>query len=111
MGHPRQNEVSMQLPTWKLCIHTARQANPWFAGRFLYPSQEVSKVSHIVIITAEARDPVAISTACRRLKLPEPTSAKTKLLSGEVTQTLPIIDQGNGADGKDGRDERSLSAP
>ena len=41
-------------------------------------------MSHIVTIKTEVRDRVAVIAACRRLKLPEPTSGKTTLFSGEV---------------------------
>jgi len=41
-------------------------------------------LSHIVTIKTEVRDATAVRTACQRLKLPEPTSGKVKLFSGEV---------------------------
>jgi len=42
-------------------------------------------LSHIVTIKTEVRDAIAVRSACQRLKLPEPTSGKVKLFSGEVT--------------------------
>jgi hypothetical protein len=41
-------------------------------------------VSHIVQIQTEVRDPVAIRSACERLKLPAPTQGSHRLFSGEV---------------------------
>ena len=42
-------------------------------------------MSHIVEIKTEVRDPVAIRTACRRLKLPEPVEGVHRLFGGEVS--------------------------
>ena len=42
-------------------------------------------MSHIVEIETEVRDPVAIRTACRRLKLPEPVEGTHRLFAGEVS--------------------------
>ncbi len=41
-------------------------------------------MSHIVTVKTEVRDATAVRAACQRLKLPEPTSGKVKLFSGEV---------------------------
>ncbi|MCC9606222.1 DUF1257 domain-containing protein [Blastopirellula sp. JC732] len=38
-------------------------------------------MSHIVFIQTEVRDPVAIRSACDRLRLPEPVFGRTKLFS------------------------------
>jgi hypothetical protein len=43
-----------------------------------------TKVSHIVTLQTECRDPVAIRAACQRLSLPEPVQGKIKLFSNEV---------------------------
>ncbi|HWE35746.1 MAG TPA: hypothetical protein VG406_04175 [Isosphaeraceae bacterium] len=45
-------------------------------------------MSHIVTIEAEARDPVAVAAACRRLGLSEPVMGATKLFDGEATGLL-----------------------
>ena len=42
-------------------------------------------MSHIVSIQTEVRDPVAIRSACDRLKLPEPVFGKVKLFSSSET--------------------------
>lgn len=42
-------------------------------------------MSHIVQIQTEVRDPVAISAACERLKLPQPVQGTFKLFSSEAT--------------------------
>ncbi|MEW4490902.1 DUF1257 domain-containing protein [Thalassoglobus sp. JC818] len=42
-------------------------------------------MSHIVSIQTEVRDPVAIRSACDRLKLPEPVFGKAKLFSSSAT--------------------------
>ena len=42
-------------------------------------------MSHIVDIATQVRDPLAVTAACRRLRLPEPVRGKTKLFSGEAT--------------------------
>jgi len=42
-------------------------------------------MSHIVSIQTEIRDPVAIRSACCRLKLPEPVFEKVNLFSSQVT--------------------------
>jgi len=42
-------------------------------------------LSHIVSIQTEVRDPVAIRSACDRLKLPEPVFGQTKLFSSSAT--------------------------
>lgn len=42
-------------------------------------------MSHIVSIQTEVRDPVAIRSACDRLKLPEPVFGQTKLFSSSAT--------------------------
>ena len=41
-------------------------------------------MSHVVTISTQIRDPVAVQAACRRLGLPEPVQGKAKLFSGEV---------------------------
>jgi hypothetical protein len=50
--------------------------------------REIRIVSHIVTITTEVRDPIAVASACRRLGLPEPVHGTTKLYSGESTGML-----------------------
>jgi hypothetical protein len=45
-------------------------------------------VSHIVTIKTEARDPVAITAACRRLGLTEPVQGTTRLFEGEASGLL-----------------------
>ncbi|QDT33959.1 DUF1257 domain-containing protein [Thalassoglobus polymorphus] len=42
-------------------------------------------MSHIVSIQTEVRDPVAIRSACDRLKLPEPVFGQVKLFSNSAT--------------------------
>lgn len=42
-------------------------------------------MSHIVQIQTEVRDPVAVTSACHRLKLPEPVQDTFKLFSSEAT--------------------------
>ena len=42
-------------------------------------------MSHIVQITTQVRDPVAVAATCRRLNLPQPVHGTVKLFSGEVT--------------------------
>lgn len=42
-------------------------------------------MSHIVQIQTEIRDPVALSSACHRLGLPEPVHETVKLFSSEAT--------------------------
>jgi len=42
-------------------------------------------MSHIVQIQTEVRDPVAVRSACERLKLPPPTQGTFKLFSSEAT--------------------------
>ena len=42
-------------------------------------------MSHIVQIQTEIRDPVAIRSACGRLRLPEPVFGETKLFSSSAT--------------------------
>ena len=41
-------------------------------------------MSHIVQIQTEVRDPIAIRSACDRLKLPAPTQGSHRLFSGKV---------------------------
>jgi hypothetical protein len=41
-------------------------------------------LSHIVQIQTEVRDAAAVSAACRRLKLAQPTEGTTQLFSGKV---------------------------
>ena len=45
-------------------------------------------MSHIVSIKTEVRDPVAISSSCRRLGLPEPVHGTAKLFEGHATGLL-----------------------
>ncbi len=45
-------------------------------------------MSHVVTVKTEVRDPVAISAACRRLGLPEPTYGMANLFEGEATGLL-----------------------
>jgi hypothetical protein len=42
-------------------------------------------MSHIVEIKTEIRDPVAVTAACRRLKLDTPVQGTTRLFSQDVT--------------------------
>lgn len=42
-------------------------------------------MSHIVTITTEIRDPVALRSSCRRLELDEPVHQTVKLFSAEAT--------------------------
>ena len=42
-------------------------------------------MSHIVKITTQVRDPVAVAATCRRLDLSPPVHGTVKLFSGEVT--------------------------
>lgn len=42
-------------------------------------------MSHVVTISTQARDPVALSAACSRLSLPLPTVGTAKLFSTEAT--------------------------
>ena len=42
-------------------------------------------MSHIVSIQTEVRDPVAIRSACKRLKLPEPEYGEVKLFTSSAT--------------------------
>ncbi|MCC9608561.1 DUF1257 domain-containing protein [Blastopirellula sp. JC732] len=41
-------------------------------------------MSHIVRIQTEVRDPVAVSAACERLKLPQPSQGVFKLFSAQA---------------------------
>src|SRR3954447_16965350 len=50
--------------------------------------EEDTRVSHIVTIEAEARDPAAVAAACRRLGLPEPVAGTAKLFEGEASGLL-----------------------
>lgn len=45
-------------------------------------------MSHIVQIETKMHDPLAISTACRRLALKEPVEGAARLFSGSVTGLL-----------------------
>ncbi len=42
-------------------------------------------MSHIVSITTQVRDPVAVAAACRRLGLAEPVEGTARLYAGEAT--------------------------
>src|SRR5476651_511320 len=42
-------------------------------------------MSHIVTIKTQVRDPIAIQSACERLKLPAPVFGKARLFTAEVT--------------------------
>ncbi|MCA9124981.1 MAG: DUF1257 domain-containing protein [Planctomycetaceae bacterium] len=42
-------------------------------------------MSHIVTITTEIRDPIALQASCRRLRLDEPVFKTVKLFSDEAT--------------------------
>ena len=42
-------------------------------------------MSHIVTITTQIRDPIALNSACTRLSLPLPTIGTAKLFSTEAT--------------------------
>jgi hypothetical protein len=46
------------------------------------------RVSHIVEIRTEVRDPAAVAAACRRLSLPEPVHGTATLFAGEATGLL-----------------------
>jgi hypothetical protein len=52
------------------------------------PLAEDRSVSHIVTIEAEARDPAAIASACRRLGLPAPVMGTARLFDGEASGLL-----------------------
>ena len=41
-------------------------------------------MSHIVEIKTEVRDPVAVRSACDRLRLPQPVQGTHRLFSGEI---------------------------
>jgi len=45
-------------------------------------------MSHIVSIATEARDPLAVAAACRRLGLPEPAHGTATLFEGRATGLL-----------------------
>ncbi len=45
-------------------------------------------MSHIVSITTQVKDPVAVRAACRHLGLPEPTHGTARLYSGQATGLL-----------------------
>src|SRR5262245_30915404 len=74
-------------------------ANPWLMQSFdttgAVPSSLVPpfrrpnhwrfKVSHIVTIKTEIRDPAAVAAACQRLELPAPVEGAAQLFSGSVT--------------------------
>ncbi len=45
-------------------------------------------MSHIVQVQTEVRDPVAVSSACRRLGLPELAHGTAKLFEGEASGLL-----------------------
>ena len=42
-------------------------------------------MSHVVTVKTQIRDPAALTAACRRLGLDEPTSGTAKLFSGQAT--------------------------
>ncbi len=42
-------------------------------------------MSHLVTITTQVRDPVAVTAACRRLSLPAPTLGTFRLYASEAT--------------------------
>ena len=42
-------------------------------------------MSHIVSIKTQVRDPVAIRSACSRLRIPEPTYGEAKLFTSKAT--------------------------
>ena len=42
-------------------------------------------MSHIVHIQTEVRDPIAVSSACNRLSLPQPVSGEYQLFSSRVS--------------------------
>lgn len=43
------------------------------------------QLSHVVVIKTEVRDPAAVSAACRRLQLAEPTFGAARLFTQEAT--------------------------
>jgi len=45
-------------------------------------------MSHIVTVTTEVRDAVAVQAACRRLGIAEPVQGKARLFSSEVSGLL-----------------------
>jgi hypothetical protein len=47
--------------------------------------KENSKLSHIVTIKTEVRDPAAVRAACQKLQLPPPVLGAHRLFSGKVT--------------------------
>ena len=51
----------------------------------VFCNSEEQALSHIVSIQTEVRDPVAIRSACDRLKLPEPVFGQVKLFSSSET--------------------------
>ena len=42
-------------------------------------------MSHLISIKTQVRDPIAIQSACERLKLPAPVFGKTRLFTSETT--------------------------
>ena len=42
-------------------------------------------MSHLVTVTTEVRDPIAVTSACARLKIPAPVHRKVRLFSSEAT--------------------------
>src|SRR4051812_16559118 len=53
------------------------------ARQFLQGDQQ--KMSHIVQIQTELRDPAAIAAACRRLNLAQPVQGTVRLFSSQAT--------------------------
>jgi hypothetical protein len=53
----------------------------WVRGLFF---KEIS-MSHLVSITTQVRDSIAIQSACERLKLPAPVFGKARLFTSEAT--------------------------
>ena len=50
-------------------------------------------MSHIVTVTAKIHDPVAVSAACHRLGLPQPTQGTAKLYRTQATGLLVQLPQ------------------
>ena len=42
-------------------------------------------MSHLITVKTQVRDPIAIQSACERLKLPAPVFGKARLFTSEVT--------------------------
>jgi hypothetical protein len=72
----------LQLATLANCFSTAVGIS---AGRLHYYALEDYLMSHIVTVRTQVRDPLAIQSACSRLKLPAPVFGTAKLFVTEKT--------------------------